>query len=78
MDNNRVKYLYFQVNLDDNVAKNLADEDGNITRENFVQLGTKLKLIDMAGKADHDTPEHTPTKHPHQHHHHHHNKRVKK
>ena len=47
-------------------AKNMADEDGNMTRENFMVLGTKTKLVDLAGKEQ--TPEQTPTKHPHPHH----------
>ena len=44
--------------------KKLADDDGNMTRENFLQLGTKTKLVDLAGREQ-ETPEHTPTKHPH-------------
>ena len=40
-------------------------------------LGTKTKLVDLAGKAEADTPEHTPQHHPHHHQNHHHQKRVR-
>jgi len=59
-------FRVYQVNLDIENAKNMADEDGNMTRENFMLLGTKTKLVDLAGKEQ--TPEQTPTKHPHPHH----------
>ena len=36
-----------------------------MNRENFLALGTKTKLVDLAGRPEADTPEHTPTKHPH-------------
>ena len=58
-------------------AKNLADEGGNISKESFMALGTKTKLVDLAGKAEADTPEHTPQHHPHHHQNHHHQKRVR-
>ena len=52
----------------------MADEAGNMNRENFLALGTKTKLVDFKeGRAEADTPEHTPTKHPH---HHGHQRRV--
>ena len=51
----------------------MLDEAGNMNRENFLALGTKTKLVDMTGRAEADTPEHTPTKHPH---HHGHQRRV--
>lgn len=57
-------FKLYQVNLDEDVVKKMADEHGNMSRENFLQLGTKTKLVDLAGREQ-DTPEHTPTKHPH-------------
>ena len=51
----------------------MVDEAGNMNRENFLALGTKTKLVDMTGRQEADTPEHTPTKHPH---HHGHQRRV--
>ena len=63
--------------MDVEAAKNLADEGGNISKESFMALGTKTKLVDLAGKAEADTPEHTPQHHPHHHQHHHHQKRVR-
>ena len=56
-----------QVDLNHETARNMADEAGNMSKENFLALGTKTKLVDLAGRAEADTPEHTPTKHPHHH-----------
>ena len=50
--------------MDEDVVRKLAEENGNMTRENFLQLGTKTKLVDLAGREQ-ETPEHTPVKHPH-------------
>ena len=61
----QIKTIFLcQVNLDEDVVKKMADEHGNMSRENFLQLGTKTKLVDLAGREQ-ETPEHTPTKHPH-------------